>query len=158
MASYFRLILLLIAVFVLITLPVLVPIAEAAWTPWSCQWAVLNYPVTGGYLNGRGCARWWDGAELQWLIWADTYVPTSATITTYVYGYDSCNGGASWTYRMSTWHIDYNAGYGTSGNPVQGSYANCAPGSNHKYRTDSGHFRQATSGSSSEGTWGMVIF
>jgi len=43
---------------------------RAGWTPWSCGWAVLDYYVQGGDLDGNACVRWDD--TLGWDIWGQT--------------------------------------------------------------------------------------
>ncbi len=135
----------------------LVSIAAAAWTPWSCKWTVVSYPVTGGTLSGRGCVQWWDGAELLWKVWGDTYTPQSYVISTRVDGYDTCDGGAHWVYQMSTgYYNNYNTTYGTTGSGKQGAYQNCMSG--HIYRADGSHFRKQTSSSGWEGRWGTVYW
>ncbi len=136
---------------------IIVPLAEAAWTPSQCQWTVVNKPVTGGTLNGRGCLSWWDGAELLWRIWGDTYAPFSYDISTLVNGYDTCDGGAHWVFQMtSNYHDDFNASHGTSGGWKSGPYQNCT--SSHTYRVEGSHFRKKTSSSGWEGGWGNAYW
>ncbi len=129
--------------------------AEAAWTAWHCPWHVQNYPVTGGTLHGRGCDSLWDGAALDWRVWADTYAPAgSYSIYTYVAGLDTCGGiNGSYSLRMQTDHYDYSTGYGTSG-VAEGSYADCGEWGEHHYRVVTSHGVKATSGSSQQGTAG----
>ena len=158
MAKYTTLVL-FIMLLILVLLFEQVPSVYADWSPWSCQWSVINYPVSTGYLNGRGCASWWRGIALQWMIWGDTYVPTSTEVFTMVIGYDSCDGGNTWTYQnMIRWHSTYNTWYGTSGDPVVGPYQNCSQYQIHKYRIDSTHTMQPTPGANFEGKSGTVIF
>jgi hypothetical protein len=129
--------------------------AEAHYGSWFCQWAVTNYPVSGGYLHGRGCARWWDHAELKWQVWADTYVPQSRYIWTYVAGYDRC-GTNPFKLQMqgSTYYFDTT--YGTSGPAYTGAYQNCAGG--HDYRENTSHWRQRNINYSWEGRDGVVCW
>lgn len=136
------------------------PVAAGSWGPWSCQWAVSGYPVSGGTLDGRGCAQWWQttvGTENWWQAWGDTWAPAgSYAIQTYAAGYDSCSGG-SFVYRMSASNTVYNTDYGTSGSPAFGSYDNACT-NNHRYAVYYVGQRQATSSSSWEGTGAWVYF
>lgn len=128
---------------------------EAAWTSWSCQWAVSGHPVSGGTLSGRGCASWWTGSGLWWQVWADTYVPYSNTIYTYVAGYDRCGSNS---FRLQMWgnQTVYNTTYGTSGGGYVGPYQDCTGG--HDYRGNTSHWRKRYSGSGWEGKTGVVYW
>ena len=129
--------------------------AEAHYNSWVCEWAVKYKPVSGGYLHGRGCARWWNHAYRWWQVWADTYVPYSNTIYTYVAGYDRC-GSNSFKLQMSGDKYDYNTTYGTSGGGYGGPYQDCTGG--HNYRANTSHWRKRYSGSSWEGQAGVVLW
>jgi|GEM_PF-3261853 len=59
---------------------------QASWGGWSCKWTVVNYPVTGGYVSGRGCIQWTTQGTLLWRIWGDTYAPWSRWVYTRVQG------------------------------------------------------------------------
>lgn len=150
--------LLFLVLLVLGSFLLVVPTVEAAWTPWNCKWTVVNKPVTGGTLNGRGCASWWDGANLLWKVWGDTYAPQSYVISTLVDGYDTCDGGAHWVKQMSTgYYNSFNTTYGTTGGGAQGPYQDCTSG--HTYRADGSHFRkQLNDASPWEGSWGTVFW
>lgn len=119
--------------------------ASHLWGPWSCAYAVSGYPVTGGSLSGRGCASWWNGAELRWQVWADTYVPYSYAIQTYVSGQDRCSGG-SWIFQMSASDTVYYDDYGTSTTAAGAYLSTCTSG--HYYRTYYAGSRKATSSTS----------
>lgn len=130
--------------------------AEAQWSGWSCKWTVSNYSVSGGTLNGRGCANWWTGPELRWAVWADTYVPTSYQIYTYAEGADRC-GSDPFKIQMREGRTQgTNITYGTSGDSEVGPYQDCRAG--HDYRVCGSHWRKRYSGSSWEGKFACVFF
>jgi hypothetical protein len=153
-----KIIAVLVAAILITTLanPPKLAMAQAnSWTPWDCKWAVWHYPVTGGVLDGRACASWWTGATLQWQVWADTFVPYSNTIHTYVQGEDRCTG-FGWVLQMWGARYVYYDDYGTSGPGAVGSYQNCTSG--HQYRAYYAGSRKQYSWSSWQGTSSYVYW
>lgn len=148
-----------VVVAALLAAALMAPVAgvqAATWSDWSCQWAVVDYPVSAGNLDGLACARWWTGTEPWWQVWGETYVPYSTTIFTYVQGEDQCGGG-SWTFQMYGSKYVSDASYGNIGIPAQGNYrTDCFSG--HYYRAYYAGSRQATSSSPWEGTSSYVYF
>ncbi len=122
---------------------------------WQCQWTVVNGPVTGGYISGRGCIRYPDPYSMS--VWADTYLSASVPPTwiyTRVIGYDNCGGGP-WSQRASTDHYDGpNVTYGTSG-VATGGIQNCGQ-FGHGYRVEGWH--EKLTGSTWEGYSGNVYW
>lgn len=146
----------LLAVVVLITSIAgytLVPsTASAGWSPWSCGWAVLDYYVQGGDLDGNACARW-DDSGFAWDVWGETWVATSYRIDTVVIGQDTC-AAPSWTNQMSGNGTAYNDDYGTIDSAAYGYYQSCTPMQYHQYRRYYSGSRMRYSTSSWEGTYG----
>lgn len=131
------------------------PVAEAS--SWECQWTVINAPVTGGYISGRGCRQFPDPYCCPWQVWADTYLSATVPPTwiyTRVIGYDICAGASGWSLRMWTEHYDGpSITYGTSG-IANGTYQNCSQG--HSYRVEGWH--EKLTGSTWEGYSGNVYW
>lgn len=135
------------------------PAEAVIWEPaWHCAWNVQWYPVEGGELHGRGCMITAIDV-LQWNVWADSYVPESYSLYTYVRGSDTC--GSDFVTRMEAYRIQYGVTYGSSGDfGASGVYRDCHEYElGHKYRVESGHFRQWQSPESGwEGTYAEHIF
>src|SRR5579875_3453843 len=134
-----------------------------SWGSWLCQWSVYGYPIPGGSLSARGCARTWDcgGCPTHlWQTWSDTQVSYVVYETyTYVASLDSCNGGAGWSFWGSTSNYSYNTSDGTSGNPLQTGYSDCPPGGDHRYRVDTSNYELPSSVSTQwYGSGGTVYF
>lgn len=127
------------------------PTVRAGWTSWSCGWAVLDYYVQGGDLDGNACARWND--TFGWDVWGQTWVPTSYRIDTVMIGQDTC--ASSWTNQMTGSGTAYNATYGDSGSAAFGYYQSCQPWETHRYRLYYSGSRLRYSTSSWEGTYGF---
>jgi hypothetical protein len=124
-----------------------IQVVSAAWTSWSYQNALTNYPVAGGTMDGQTGASWWDGSELRWKVWAGTWTPYSDTIQTYVLRQDKCSY-TPWTFQMDAVGFSYATTAGTSG-IVEGDYLNCSSG--HDYRVYYSGWRKQYSGSAWEG-------
>ncbi len=126
--------------------------ALAAWGAWSCQWALSWYPVSNGYIHGRGCITLEESGPLLMGVFGDTYAPTEYAVYTYVSGWDSCDGGVNWVGPlMSTQNTDYNTNYGTSG-VATGYYRDCQPFQDHRYGVLTSHMIKVNSNSNFEGT------
>lgn len=129
---------------------------------WSCPYTIQAYPISNGTLSARGCSSTYECActTLLWQVWSDTYPSYSVwEIYTYVAGSDSCNGGQSYTFQMSTSHNDYSSNYGTSGSPAQGAYQNCLQGQSHVLRAQTSNYVLPASVSTQwQGTVGYAYF
>lgn len=140
------------------------PVAEAQWTPQSCQydagaWPTYGYALSnGGLMNGQGCAIW-STTGLSWQIWGSTLLnQTSAWIWTYVEGQDSCGGGV-YQSDMSSSDTATNASSGSSGPWAPGPFLDCGPySSGHSYRIITQHQRQLYPGWPTEGYASAVYF
>lgn len=140
------------------------PAHADGWGTWQCQWSIYGYPIPGGSLSARGCARVWlcgTGCNTYlWQSWSDTQVSYVVYETyTYVASLDSCNGGAGWSFWGSTSNYSYNTSDGTSGNPLQTGYTDCPSGSDHRYRVDTSNYELQSSASTQwYGSAGTVYF
>lgn len=133
------------------------PAAANSWSGWFCQWGFTGHPVTGGTLDGRGCANWWTGSALNWLVWADTYAPQSYSIYTSAQGFDRC-GLNSYIEQGSTRNTVYNTNYGTSNTSAVLNYQDCQS-TGHTYRVRDYSVRQPYSPSDGwEGRDGNVYW
>jgi hypothetical protein len=127
---------------------------QASWGGWSCKWTVVNYPVTGGYVSGRGCVQWTTQGTLLWRIWGDTYAPWSRWVYTRVQGYEGC--GEPTQFRVEASRTAEYTNYGTSG--VSGSVVafTCPSDRPHRYRVVGQHARWEASRGTWEGTIGSA--
>jgi hypothetical protein len=104
-------------------------------------------------MSGRGCASFWDGSELWWMVWADTYPPYSYQIYTSAEGWDRCATNP-YQYQGVVANTVYNASYGTSNPSSTLNYQDCPP-IGHTYKVRGYHLRMASGGGYWEGSEGF---
>ena len=127
------------------------------WMGWECKASLAGYPVSGGTMNGRVCANFWDGSAALWAVLAQTSTPFSYSIFTWAGSYESCDNGSSWFPGIpASSNTVYSATYGDSGSD-QGAYTTCGSGL-HAYKVGGVHNRKATSGAPVEGAYGEARF